>query len=129
MPANHKPTATSSVLLEERVFKPSKDFSQHAHIKSLARYPKLYNESIRAFMKWGGEWPQKHDLSSLRLLGTVGEPVNPEAWMPKTRSGKIMRRLLKRIASGMEIEGDATTLEDFNVLAKLSQSEGAVQSG
>ena len=37
--------------------------------------------AIRAFMKWGVEWPQKHDLTSLRLLGTVGEPINPEAWM------------------------------------------------
>jgi len=37
--------------------------------------------AIRAFMKWGTEWPQKHDLSSLRLLGTVGEPINPEAWI------------------------------------------------
>ena len=32
-------------------------------------------------MKWGTEWPQKHDLSSLRLLGSVGEPINPEAWI------------------------------------------------
>ena len=37
--------------------------------------------AIRAFMKWGTEWPDKHDLSSLRLLGSVGEPINPEAWM------------------------------------------------
>jgi acetyl-CoA synthetase len=37
--------------------------------------------AIRSFMKWGEEWPAKHDLSSLRLLGTVGEPINPEAWM------------------------------------------------
>jgi acetyl-CoA synthetase len=37
--------------------------------------------AIRAFVRWGAEWPQKHDLSSLRLLGTVGEPINPEAWM------------------------------------------------
>ncbi|PYJ96133.1 MAG: acetate--CoA ligase [Verrucomicrobia bacterium] len=37
--------------------------------------------AIRAFMKWGTEWPGKHDLSSLRLLGTVGEPINPEAWI------------------------------------------------
>jgi len=37
--------------------------------------------AIRAFMKWGPEWPKKHDLSSLRLLGTVGEPINPEAWI------------------------------------------------
>jgi acetyl-CoA synthetase len=37
--------------------------------------------AIRTFMKWGSEWPKKHDLTSLRLLGTVGEPINPEAWM------------------------------------------------
>ncbi len=37
--------------------------------------------AIRAFMKWGDEWVTKHDLSSLRLLGTVGEVINPEAWM------------------------------------------------
>ena len=37
--------------------------------------------AIRTFMKWGTEYPRKHDLSSLRLLGTVGEPINPEAWM------------------------------------------------
>jgi acetyl-CoA synthetase len=37
--------------------------------------------AIRAFIKWGDQWPKKHDLSSLRLLGTVGEPINPEAWM------------------------------------------------
>jgi acetyl-CoA synthetase len=37
--------------------------------------------AIRAFMRWGDEWPARHDLSSLRLLGTVGEPINPEAWM------------------------------------------------
>ncbi len=37
--------------------------------------------AIRAFMRWGDQWPNKHDLSSLRLLGTVGEPINPEAWM------------------------------------------------
>ncbi len=37
--------------------------------------------AIRAFMKWGVEWPNKHNLTSLRLLGSVGEPINPEAWM------------------------------------------------
>ncbi len=37
--------------------------------------------AIRAFMKWGEQYPQRHDLSSLRLLGTVGEPINPSAWM------------------------------------------------
>src|SRR6266540_1403815 len=37
--------------------------------------------AIRSFMKWGTEFPEKHDMSSLRLLGTVGEPINPEAWV------------------------------------------------
>jgi acetyl-CoA synthetase len=37
--------------------------------------------AIRAFIKWGDRWPNQHDLSSLRLLGSVGEPINPEAWM------------------------------------------------
>ncbi len=37
--------------------------------------------AIRAFMKWGDEYPARHDLSMLRLLGSVGEPINPEAWM------------------------------------------------
>jgi acetyl-CoA synthetase len=37
--------------------------------------------AIRACMKWGPEWPGRHDLSSLRLLGTVGEPINPKAWL------------------------------------------------
>lgn len=37
--------------------------------------------AIRTFMKWGPEYPARHDLSSLRLLGTVGEPINPEAWI------------------------------------------------
>ncbi len=37
--------------------------------------------AIRTFMRWGPEWPRKHNLSSLRVLGTVGEPINPEAWI------------------------------------------------
>jgi acetyl-CoA synthetase len=37
--------------------------------------------AIRAFMRWGTDFPQKHDLSSLRLIGSVGEPINPEAWI------------------------------------------------
>jgi len=37
--------------------------------------------AIRAFIKWGVEWPERRNLSSLRLLGTVGEPINPEAWI------------------------------------------------
>ena len=51
----------------------------------IARYgvTQLYTAptAIRTFMKWGAQEPQRHDLSSLRVLGTVGEPINPEAWM------------------------------------------------
>jgi acetyl-CoA synthetase len=53
--------------------------------KIIARYGVtiLYTAptAIRAFMKWGESLPAKHDLSTLRLLGTVGEPINPEAWI------------------------------------------------
>ena len=37
--------------------------------------------AIRTWMRWGPDWPKRYDMSSLRLLGTVGEPINPEAWM------------------------------------------------
>src|SRR5256886_9372364 len=37
--------------------------------------------AIRPFMKWGAEWPKKNHLRSLRLLGTLGEPINPETWI------------------------------------------------
>ena len=37
--------------------------------------------AIRTFMKWGTEFPERHDMSSLRVLGSVGEPINPEAWV------------------------------------------------
>jgi acetyl-CoA synthetase len=58
-------------------------------------------------------------------IGPVAKPddIRFAEMLPKTRSGKIMRRLLKQIAAGGEIKGDTTTLEDFSVLAKLSQTE------
>ncbi len=58
-------------------------------------------------------------------IGSVAKPddIRFADALPKTRSGKIMRRLLKQIAAGTEIKGDTTTLEDFNVLAQLSQAE------
>ena len=43
--------------------------------------------------------------------------------LPKTRSGKIMRRLLKEVAAGGEVKGDTTTLEDLSVIAKLKEKE------
>src|SRR5437762_1544477 len=58
-------------------------------------------------------------------IGAIAKPdeVRFAEALPKTRSGKIMRRLLKEIASGAKVTGDTTTLEDFGVLAKLSDSE------
>ena len=58
-------------------------------------------------------------------IGPVAKPddIRFAEALPKTRSGKIMRRLLKQIASGTEIKGDTTTLEDFSVLARLGSSE------
>jgi acetyl-CoA synthetase len=58
-------------------------------------------------------------------IGSLAKPddVRFSDALPKTRSGKIMRRLLKEIASGGEVKGDTTTLEDLSVLAKLSANE------
>jgi len=58
-------------------------------------------------------------------IGAIAKPdeVRFAEALPKTRSGKIMRRLLKEIASGVKVTGDTTTLEDFSVLAKLAQPE------
>ena len=58
--------------------------NQHRHFEIIEKYgATIYYTAptmIRTFMKWGREIPDVHDLSSLRLLGTVGEPINPEAW-------------------------------------------------
>ncbi len=73
--------ATTSVMYEG-----APDFPDKARLWSIVeRYQAtiLYTAptAIRAFMKWGPQYPSQHDLSSLRLLGTVGEPINPEAWI------------------------------------------------
>ncbi|HUG47402.1 MAG TPA: acetate--CoA ligase [Candidatus Limnocylindria bacterium] len=73
--------ATTSVLYEGAPDAPSWDrwwqIVDHYKVTILYTAP----TAIRAFMKQGAQWPQKHDLSSLRLLGSVGEPINPEAWL------------------------------------------------
>ena len=58
-------------------------------------------------------------------IGAIAKPddIRFAEALPKTRSGKIMRRLLKEIASGNAVTGDTTTLEDFSVLAKLASTE------
>ena len=72
--------------------------------------------------------PELRDVLRQHVAKEIGPVARPDdirfaEALPKTRSGKIMRRLLKQIAAGTEIKGDTTTLEDFNVLAKLSQTE------
>jgi acetyl-CoA synthetase len=60
-----------------------------------------------------------------KQIGSLAKPdqIRFTDSLPKTRSGKIMRRLLKEVASGQEIKGDTTTLEDFSVLAQLKEKE------
>jgi acetyl-CoA synthetase len=60
-----------------------------------------------------------------REIGPVAKPddIRFAEALPKTRSGKIMRRLLKQIAVGENVKGDTTTLEDFNVLSRLAAAE------
>jgi acetyl-CoA synthetase len=72
---------TTSILYEGTPDFPDKD--RWWSIVEKYRATILYTAptAIRAFMKWGPDYPEKHDLSSLRLLGSVGEPINPEAWM------------------------------------------------
>ncbi|MAW60517.1 MAG: acetate--CoA ligase [Planctomycetes bacterium] len=99
--------------------------------------------AIRAFMKWGDEHPAAHDLSSLRLLGTVGEPINPEAWVwylhhigggrcPivdtwwQTETGGIMITPLPGITT--TVPGSATTPFP-GVSAKLLDEDGVEVEG
>jgi acetyl-CoA synthetase len=58
-------------------------------------------------------------------IGSLAKPddIRFSDALPKTRSGKIMRRLLKEIAAGGAVKGDTTTLEDLSVIARLSQAE------
>jgi acetyl-CoA synthetase len=60
-----------------------------------------------------------------REIGSLARPddVRFAAGLPKTRSGKIMRRILKEIAAGGAVKGDTTTLEDFSVVAALQTEE------
>ncbi|MDD2765673.1 MAG: acetyl-coenzyme A synthetase, partial [Opitutaceae bacterium] len=71
--------------------------------------------------------PLKEELRNhvAREIGSLAKPdtIRFAAGLPKTRSGKIMRRILKEIAAGGAVKGDTTTLEDFSVVASLQQEE------
>jgi acetyl-CoA synthetase len=75
--ANH----TTSIMYEGAPDWPDKDRLWEVAERYKATILYTAPTAIRAFMRWGTEFPEKHDLSSLRLLGSVGEPINPEAWI------------------------------------------------
>jgi acetyl-CoA synthetase len=96
--------------------------------------------AIRAFIKWGEEWPRRHRLDSLRLLGTVGEPINPEAWMwyykvigkgkcPivdtwwQTETGAIM---ITPLPGATPIKPGTATLPFFGIVPQVLSREGKV---
>ncbi len=97
----------------------------------VARPDDVKGQAIVAFVTLkGGIEPTSRLGDQLRehvadCIGAIARPddIRFAEALPKTRSGKIMRRLLKEIAAGGGVTGDTTTLEDFSVLAKLSKSE------
>jgi len=72
---------TTSVMYEGSPDFPDKDRMWSIVAKYGVTILYMAPTAIRTFMKWGTEFPERHDLSSLRLLGSVGEPINPEAWV------------------------------------------------
>lgn len=107
--------------------------AQVAEAAVVGRPDELKGQGVVAFvtLKSGVSPTQglKHELRDHvgAHIGAIAKPdeVRFAEALPKTRSGKIMRRLLKEIASGAKVTGDTTTLEDFSVLAKLAESEEA----
>jgi acetyl-CoA synthetase len=91
----------------------------------------LKGQAVVAFVTLKGDAKPNSQLKTElcdSVAGHIGAIAKPDEIrfaeaLPKTRSGKIMRRLLKEIASGTKVSGDTTTLEDFTVLAKLSSEE------
>jgi len=97
----------------------------------VGRPDELKGQGVVAFVTLKTDVDATHELKTeLRdhvgtHIGAIAKPdeVRFAEALPKTRSGKIMRRLLKEIASGARVTGDTTTLEDFSVLARLSESQ------
>ncbi len=96
----------------------------------VGRPHELKGQAIAAFVTIRDREPDEELRAELRqhVRAQIGALAQPDdlrftASLPKTRSGKIMRRLLRDIASGREVAGDTSTLEDYSVLAKLSEEE------
>jgi acetyl-CoA synthetase len=102
-----------------------------AEAAAVGRPDELKGQAVVVFVTLkGGIKPTASLKEELRShvgqhIGAIAKPdeVRFAEALPKTRSGKIMRRLLKEIASGKVVTGDTTTLEDFSVLAKLGSAE------
>ncbi len=106
----------------------------HARVAEAAvvgRPDEVHGQAVCAFVTLrGGQTPSPELKEELRdfvtkAIGAIARPAEIRFTdsLPKTRSGKIMRRLLREIAAGGAIKGDVTTLEDFGILAKLQQDE------
>ena len=81
--------------------------------------------TLRTGMKPSDQLKKELVEAVAKQIGSLAKPdqIRFTESLPKTRSGKIMRRLLKEVASGQEIKGDTTTLEDFSVLAQLKEKD------
>jgi acetyl-CoA synthetase len=97
----------------------------------VGRPDEIKGQAVAAFVTLkAGQAPSDELKNQLRLwvakeIGPIAKPddIRFTDALPKTRSGKIMRRLLREIAAGGEVKGDTTTLDDLSVLAKLSSDE------
>ena len=103
---------------------------QVAEAAAVGRPDELKGEAVAVFVTLRGAEPSEALREELkkhvrREIGALAQPddIRFTGMLPKTRSGKIMRRLLKDIAAGKETVGDTTTLEDYSVLAKLRDNE------
>jgi acetyl-CoA synthetase len=102
-----------------------------AEAAAVGRPDELLGQAVAAFVTLkGGRVPSPELKEELRehvakAIGAIARPseIRFADALPKTRSGKIMRRLLREIASGRAVQGDVTTLEDLSTLAKLQQDE------
>jgi acetyl-CoA synthetase len=101
-----------------------------AEAAAVGRPHELKGEAVAVFVTLKSGNPNDELRLALKRhvrqeIGALAEPddVRFTSSLPKTRSGKIMRRLLRDIASGKETVGDTTTLEDYSVLAKLREEE------
>ena len=102
-----------------------------AEAAAVGRPHELKGEAVAAFVTLTGGYEPSEELRQQlkdhvrKEIGSLAVPddIRFTASLPKTRSGKIMRRLLRDVAAGRETVGDTTTLEDFSVLARLRQQE------